>query len=354
MPVKFLAFLTPALALGFAGCAASHSEWVFAPDDGVPAVKVDDKKEAKGPKTIFEWAVGPKDDKDKDKSDKSSGDKGDKNAPDKDATDKNDNKKAKQSAGENDKGNEKEPPEEEEKLDPERPHYPDGSSLAGLGHVVLESGYTYQKGRTDGLGSNHSFPEALLRIGMFAEWFELRLGQNADSRQLFVNGVRENISGLEDFYLGVKLHLTEQKAFLPQSALVVAMTVPTGTSSLTNGQVMPTVHYNFTYDIIKDKVSMEGIVTAGRVLDLDGQFYSQMSAGLTGIYSITPKLDSYVEWFAFAPLGSRDPEVGPQHYADVGFLYWITKNFEIDVRAGSGLNQHAQGFFAGTGFAMRF
>jgi hypothetical protein len=29
----------------------------------------------------------------------------------------------------------------EKKIDPERPHYPDGSSVAGLGRDILESGY---------------------------------------------------------------------------------------------------------------------------------------------------------------------------------------------------------------------
>jgi hypothetical protein len=46
--------------------------------------------------------------------------------------------------------------------------------------------------------------------------------------------------------------------------------------------------------------------------------------------------------------------VGPQHYADAGFLYYLPDDFEIDVRSGSGLNRHAQGFFAGTGFAVRY
>jgi hypothetical protein len=342
MALKLLTFLVPAFLLGFAGCAAMQPESLSVADSGAPAARAQEKKEKKGPMKIFEWAVGPKEDKD--------------NKDEKNGNGKvnGDEKKANEIGGERDKNNKQEQPEEEKKIDPERPHYPDGSSVAGLGHVILESGYTYQKGHIDGLDRNHSFPEALLRIGMFAEWFELRLGQSADSRRVVVNGVKENVSGFEDFYLGMKLALTEQKAYLPESALVVAMTVPTGSSSLTSGEVMPTIRYDFTYDIVKDKVSMEGIISGSRVLDATGQNYLQMSTGLTGIYSFTPKLDSYVEWFAFAPLGSRDPEVGPQHYADVGFLYYITKDFEIDVRAGSGLNHHAQGLFAGTGFAVRY
>ena len=33
-------------------------------------------------------------------------------------------------------------------------------------------------------------------------------------------------------------------------------------------------------------------------------------------------------------------------------VYFITKNFEIDIRSGVGLNQHSQGYLRGTGFAV--
>ena len=65
--------------------------------------------------------------------------------------------------------------DETRRLDPDRPHLPEASTAVGKGHVVLESGYTFaEKGsvRTD------SYPEAVLRVGMFADWFELRIGQN--------------------------------------------------------------------------------------------------------------------------------------------------------------------------------
>ena len=45
---------------------------------------------------------------------------------------------------------------------------------------------------------------------------------------------------------------------------------------------------------------------------------------------------------------------GPSHYAVGGFVYFITKNVEVDIRAGVGLNQRANDFLAGTGFAIRY
>ena len=69
---------------------------------------------------------------------------------------------------------EREEPEEEERLDPDRPHLPEASTV-GKGRIVLQSGYTFTgKGSTF---SSHEYPEALLRIGMFADWFEFRVGQ---------------------------------------------------------------------------------------------------------------------------------------------------------------------------------
>jgi len=37
-----------------------------------------------------------------------------------------------------------------------------------------------------------------------------------------------------------------------------------------------------------------------------------------------------------------------------GLVYFITKDFGADIRAGVGLNQQANDFLAGTGFAVRF
>src|SRR5262249_48343485 len=65
---------------------------------------------------------------------------------------------------------------DDERLDPDRPHFPEASTTVGKDRTVLESGYTFaNKG---GTLLSHSFPEALLRVGMFTDWFEFRIGQS--------------------------------------------------------------------------------------------------------------------------------------------------------------------------------
>ena len=37
-----------------------------------------------------------------------------------------------------------------------------------------------------------------------------------------------------------------------------------------------------------------------------------------------------------------------------GLTYRVTPNLQLDLRAGVGLNRHADDFFAGSGFAVRY
>ena len=40
------------------------------------------------------------------------------------------------------------------------------------------------------------------------------------------------------------------------------------------------------------------------------------------------------------------------HFLDL--VYFITRNCEIDCRAGIGLNEHADGYLVGSGFSVRY
>jgi hypothetical protein len=45
---------------------------------------------------------------------------------------------------------------------------------------------------------------------------------------------------------------------------------------------------------------------------------------------------------------------GPRHYAVGELVYFITEDVAVDIRAGVGLNQQANDFRAGMGFAVRY
>jgi hypothetical protein len=43
-----------------------------------------------------------------------------------------------------------------------------------------------------------------------------------------------------------------------------------------------------------------------------------------------------------------------EHYFNGGFIYRVTNNFQLDIRAGTGLSEQATDFFCGLGSVVRF
>ena len=83
-------------------------------------------------------------------------------------------------------------------------------------------------------------------------------------------------------------------------------------------------------------------------------YHVDVAQSFTINYQLTRKLGAYTEYFGIYPCGGVDPDVLPENYLDGGFTYKVTKYFQLDVRAGIGLNRHAEDFFAGSGFSVRY
>jgi hypothetical protein len=242
-------------------------------------------------------------------------------------------------------------PEPERRLDPDRPHFPEASTTVGQGRAMLESGYTFTKKGTSLL--SHSYPEALLRVGVFTDWFELRAGQNFISEQRTVAGATTSASGAQDLYLGAKLALTEQKGWRPAVAVIPQMTVPTGSKGVSARAVLPGVNVDASWEIIKDFFGIELLVANNRVRDKRDVLRHELATGLTGAFQLTKQLELFVEWDAFYPV-SGPGSSGPRDYAVGGLVYFVTPNFAVDARAGVGLNERANDVLAGVGFAVRY
>lgn len=275
------------------------------------------------------------------------------------------------------------PEEEEEEEEPQspldrplvsdRPDFTEASSTVGRGVIQFEGGYTYVRDAETGLRFNgHSFPEALFRIGLFADWFELRIGQNFGTESERLNGDKSVASGAFDLYLGVKLALTEQKKYLPEAAIILQMTVPTGSPELTDGEVLPGFNLCYSWEIIPDCLSLGCSTQANRVQSVGDLLalppeeapepieVGEVHHAFVGIsqsaslgYTLTEKLGAYTEWFALFPVGAIHPDDLPEYYLDGGFTYQVTYNLQFDIRAGVGLNRHADNFFTGAGVVIR-
>lgn len=279
---------------------------------------------AAGPaKTVFEWAIGRKD----------------------------------QANGDGDEQ------EQDKGIDTDRPDFGAATTTVGRGRAVLETGFTYSQDQRHGERFvGHSYPDAVLRVGLFAEWFEFRIGQSFANFRTTpfggqdVAGAPEPTAshGAQDLYLGVKLALTEQKKWLPETALIIQSLVPSGTPDLTAGQMLPGFIYLFSWDVIESRLSLSGLVEADRAVDDADHPYVQFAQTLELKYAWTPRFKTFVEWVALYPTGAIAPTAGPQYYIHPGVMFLVTKNLQLDAHIYLGLNAHAVDFFGGPGVSVRY
>ncbi|MFT3881862.1 MAG: transporter [Gemmatales bacterium] len=312
--------------------------------DSQPCACDSHKHDLLSQKTLLKWSSSSEDDKDGDSKKK---DEQKKDGQDDKSSEPKDNNKA--SAKEETKTDPRSEP-----LKSDRPDFTEASTTVGKGVVQLETGYTYTRDHSGiNTSASHSYPEALLRIGMFVDWFEWRIGQN------FSNGRNtgddnSTFHGSEDTYLGIKLALSEQQNCLPELAVIFQATVPTGKDELTADHILPGINFLFGWEVIKDKLELGGSFQANKAANDINQTYLELAQSITVGYTLTEKLGAFTEWFAIYPSGASFPDVGPQYYFDGGFTYMLTKNIQFDINAGVGLNRHADDYFVGTGLVVRY
>jgi len=244
--------------------------------------------------------------------------------------------------------------EEDGPIKTDRPTFTPSSSTVGK-HIQLETGYTFTQNRTNGLTSDtHSYPEANLRFGLGADWLEGRLGQNVRYVTMSGFGATPGQSGAEDLFVGIKVATTKQSGWLPETAVILQTSVPTGSEFLTQKTALPGIIGIYTWEVIKDRLSVSGSFQVNQRLSGTDHVYTELAQSLYASGSLSKKLSVYGEYYALYPSGSDDPEIGPRHTFNTGILYLLTNNLQLDWRVGAGLNRHADDFFTGVGLSFRF
>jgi hypothetical protein len=244
------------------------------------------------------------------------------------------------------------PPGFDEPLASDRPDFVEASVTVGRGVAQVEMGYTFISNDDPGLTHReHSVPEMLWRIGMFAEWFEFRIAFNhLSGSDLIAPLPIDNFSGGEDLYLGVKLGLTPQEGILPEMALILQMTVPTGHPDLTAGETLPGFNWLYGWEV-NDFIGIGMSTQGNKAIDDVGDEYFEFAQAITINYALAEKLSAYTEWFALIPSGGTTAFT--EHYMDGGFVFRATNNLQFDIRAGIGLSERANDYFTGAGVVLR-
>lgn len=239
--------------------------------------------------------------------------------------------------------------EEDDAIATDRPDFTENTALVGRGVAQVEFGYTYTFDN-DGVtqSTSNSDPEALIRVGVLADWLELRLAQNYVDNE--IGGIRT--SGAEDLYLGMKIALTEQQGALPAMTLLPQMTVPTGGSQVTADEVLPGLNWLYSWDL-SDKVELAASTQFnGSIDEGSGDTYTEWAQSASLGFALSEKWGLFTETFGLFPHQAETQL--PEYYFDTGLTYLISNDIQWDIRIGVGLNDAADDYFAGTGLSIRF
>ncbi len=245
-----------------------------------------------------------------------------------------------------------------EPLITDRPDFTESTETVPAGHVQLEAGYTFTFDREGADRTrDHAAPELLLRIGL-VENLELRIGWEGYSwteSQFEVEtrpgrrATREEwTQGAHDLSLGFKHKLIEQEGWIPHFGILGAITVPSGSSGFSSGDVDPELVLLWAYDVT-DSLAIAGNVGLAVPTENGSRFF-QTSASLSIAISVTERLGAYAEYFGFYP---NTESTDAAHSINGGLTYLLSNDFQIDVRLGAGVNEEADDFFTGVGFAWR-
>ncbi|MCA9016411.1 MAG: transporter [Planctomycetaceae bacterium] len=243
-------------------------------------------------------------------------------------------------------------PQLDEPLQTDRPNFTSTSVTVGKGVTQIEFGYTYADDSPAGQQvSYQSFGEFLYRRGIFADWLEFRLGFSPTQQTEESGSFQNTTVGSQDLYTALQFALTPQSGILPESALIVQMSLPTGSTAFTANQIEPGVDWIYAWEL-NDFFSISGSTQGNRSLDDNNQSFLEMAQSLNVNYSLTKQLSAFTEWFALIPCGSNTEQT--EHYFDAGFTYLINNNLQLDLSAGVGLNEAAVDYFVGAGCSIRF
>jgi hypothetical protein len=241
--------------------------------------------------------------------------------------------------------------DEKDRLQSDRPDFTESTSTVGKGVFQLESGYTYTRNPEGKPSLNeHDLPELLLRYGI-AERLELRAEWEGVvwTRSDRNATTPDNETGLTGATFGVKYAITKQDVWRPETSIIVGVEAPVESPNQGTGQAGAVVDYLYQWELT-ERLTLAGSTNHSWTSEAN-DWFSFLGQSLTLDYELTERLSVFNEFYALFRHDSDDN--GTQCYYNGGLLYLVTKNFQLDWRAGWGLTDSSDRFFTGCGLVIR-
>jgi hypothetical protein len=202
--------------------------------------------------------------------------------------------------------------------------------------------------------NSQALPELNLRWGL-TNWAELRVlwGGVGNQRYRWSDGnstYRYSSDLSADLAVGAKFQTTQQRGWIPKSALVTSLVLPTADSG---DDVTPFVDYIYTWSF-SDEWSFGGSTGAYLSDVFTDPGLLQFFQSVILRYHWSPKWSWFGEWYTTMQKYSGDSTWSP--VLDTGILWRPLANLQFDWRIGVPIGSEPQmdGFYTGVGASVRY
>lgn len=237
-----------------------------------------------------------------------------------------------------------------DEIETDRDTFTFAPTTAGAGRTITEASYSFIDNATG--PEAHSLPELLVRRGI-GQRLELRLGFNYEAGGPGLAsgtevGGEDLISEEESRVLyGAKLETSDQAGWMPMSALVVQgftpLSGPTHQSTMMVGEAWA---WRFA-----NGWEWRSGVRYGTGWD-EEDFFNQWAPSTALKIPLGERWEVHAEYFGIMSDG-KEKAIDVQ-YGSCGGHVLLTKDMELGLRLGWGLNDTSPNFFANTGIGYRY
>lgn len=241
-------------------------------------------------------------------------------------------------------------PQAEEGFETDRDSFTFAPTTAEPGTSILETSYSFIENRD--APNAHSFPELLVRRGI-GDMLELRLGFNYEAGGPGIASGSE--FGGEDIVTedesrmlyGAKIRTSTQRGWLPRSAAIIQGFTPvSGPSTTSTLMVGEAFGWRFA-----GGWEWNTAFRYGSGVEAEDAF-SQWAPSTVVKVPVGDRWNVHAEYFGIFSAGKTVPL--DIQYASLGGHVLATKNLELGLRVGWGLNETSPDFFTNVGAGWRY
>ncbi len=230
-----------------------------------------------------------------------------------------------------------------DKIDTDRPDQTESAVTVPKKWFQFEIGFSRQT--TNAFEKEFQHPTLLSKYGI-GKRIELRLITTTQTNTYLVAADKLKETGLSPVEVGAKIALWEEKKMLPKTSLLFHVGIPQlASKKFKADKLAPNFRFSMQHTLNK-------VVGIGYNLGAEWDGFSNTPAW---IYTFAPGFNLSEKWYAYVEVfGSISKENKPQHNADGGVAYYVTRNFKVDLSSGFGISKEAPDWYIAIGASFRF